>query len=323
MRDLDDGVPAARAVLRRLYGRTGRAHVVGITGAPGSGKSTLADRLVEAARRQGLGVGVVAVDPSSHLSGGAVLGDRVRMQRHARDPKVFIRSLATRGSLGGLSRSVFDTVTVLDAMGKDLILIETAGVGQDGVKVAGAAHTVLVVLAPGAGDEIQAIKAGVLEIGDIYVVNKSDLAQADATARGLRLALDPGWHTYWRDPGDAGLPTTLQFTLPPGVHVGALQWPKPRVFKAAGDLTCYGYEGKALLLAAITVDPGYSAESLALRAKATWLVCKDICQPGKADVILVLHRQKAFAASAQAPLFARLRPGLGQPPEGYLPSKAR
>jgi LAO/AO transport system kinase len=198
MRDLDDGVPAARAVLRRLYGRTGRAHVVGITGAPGSGKSTLADRLVEAARRQGLGVGVVAVDPSSHLSGGAVLGDRVRMQRHARDPKVFIRSLATRGSLGGLSRSVFDTVTVLDAMGKDLILIETAGVGQDGVKVAGAAHTVLVVLAPGAGDEIQAIKAGVLEIGDIYVVNKSDLAQADATARGLRLALDPdsepdGW----------------------------------------------------------------------------------------------------------------------------------
>jgi thiol:disulfide interchange protein DsbD len=139
----------------------------------------------------------------------------------------------------------------------------------------------------------------------------------------LRLALDPGWHTYWRDPGDAGLPTTLQFTLPPGVHVGALQWPKPRVFKAAGDLTCYGYEGKALLLAAITVDPGYSAESLALRAKATWLVCKDICQPGKADVALVLHRQKAFAASAQAPLFARLRPGLGQPPEGYLPSKAR
>ena len=192
MRDLDDGVPAAQAVLRRLYTRAGRAHVVGITGPPGSGKSTLADVLVASARGQGLGVGVVAVDPTSHITGGAVLGDRIRMQRHARDKDVFIRSLATRGSLGGLSRSVFDTVTVLDAMGKDLILVETAGVGQDGVKVAGAAHTVLVVLAPGMGDEVQVLKAGILEIGDIYVVNKCDRGGAEPLAQSLRLALDTG-----------------------------------------------------------------------------------------------------------------------------------
>ncbi|MCX5794817.1 MAG: methylmalonyl Co-A mutase-associated GTPase MeaB [Elusimicrobia bacterium] len=190
MRDLDDGVPAAQAVLRKLYAAAGRAHVVGLTGPAGCGKSTLADALVASARGQGLSVGVVAVDPTSHISGGAVLGDRVRMQRHARDEKVFIRSLASRGSLGGLSRSVFATVTVMDAMGKDLILVETAGVGQDGVKVAGAAHTVLVVLAPGMGDEIQAIKAGVLEIGDIYVVNKCDRPGCEALLRGLRWALE-------------------------------------------------------------------------------------------------------------------------------------
>jgi LAO/AO transport system kinase len=192
MRDLDDGVPAAQAALRKLYARVGRAHVVGITGAPGCGKSTLVDALVASARGKGLSVGVVAVDPTSHISGGAVLGDRIRMQRHANDKKVFIRSLATRGSLGGLSRSVFDTVTVMDAMGKELILLETAGVGQDGVKVAGAAQTVLVVLAPGMGDEVQAIKAGVLEIGDIYVVNKCDRGGAEPLAQSLSLALDPG-----------------------------------------------------------------------------------------------------------------------------------
>ncbi|MDO8806402.1 MAG: methylmalonyl Co-A mutase-associated GTPase MeaB [Elusimicrobiota bacterium] len=200
MRDLDDEIPAARAALRGLYARAGRAHVVGITGSPGAGKSTLADKLVEAARRKGQTVGVVAVDPTSPISGGAVLGDRIRMQRHAADEKVFIRSLAARGSVGGLSRSVFDTVTVLDAMGKDLIILETAGVGQDGIKVAGAAHTVLVVLSPGQGDDIQAIKAGVLEIGDIYVVNKCDHRYSEQLARSLLLALEgtaprDGWTT--------------------------------------------------------------------------------------------------------------------------------
>ncbi|MBI5623817.1 MAG: methylmalonyl Co-A mutase-associated GTPase MeaB [Elusimicrobia bacterium] len=190
MRNLDDGDPAARRVLQALYAKSGHAHVVGVTGPPGSGKSTLVDRLIAACRAKGGSVGVVAVDPTSPFSGGAVLGDRIRMQRHAGDPEVFIRSLGTRGSLGGLSRSVFDTVTVLDAMGKDLVLVETAGVGQDGVKVAGAAHTVLVVLSPGMGDDIQAIKAGVLEIGDIYVVNKADKDGADTLERSLRLGLE-------------------------------------------------------------------------------------------------------------------------------------
>ncbi|MBI5882262.1 MAG: methylmalonyl Co-A mutase-associated GTPase MeaB [Elusimicrobia bacterium] len=199
MRGLDDGQPSCRAVLKELFAGAGRAHVVGVTGPPGSGKSTLVDRLVGEAREEGRSVGVVAVDPTSPFSGGAVLGDRIRMGRHAVDPGVFIRSLATRGSLGGLSGSVFDTVTVLDAMGKDLVLIETAGVGQDGVKVASAAHTVLVVLSPGMGDDIQAIKAGVMEIGDIYVMNKADKEGVESLERSLRLALDGR-------PGRDGLP---------------------------------------------------------------------------------------------------------------------
>jgi thiol:disulfide interchange protein DsbD len=151
------------------------------------------------------------------------------------------------------------------------------------------------------------------------IADRQGFAPGQPFTVALRLALDPGWHTYWKDPGDAGLATTLLLSLPPGVHAGDLQWPKPRVFKAAGGLTCYGYERTALLLVPITVDPEYKGNSLTLRAKATWLVCKDTCLPGKADVVLVLHRQKAFAASAQAPLFARLRPGLGQPPDGYKP----
>jgi len=135
----------------------------------------------------------------------------------------------------------------------------------------------------------------------------------------LRLALDPGWHTYWKDPGDAGLATTIKFTLPPGVRAGDPQWPKPQVFKAAGDLTCYGYEGTAMLLVPIIVDPDYTGTSLTLQAKATWLVCKAICLPGKASVSLKLRRQKALEPSAKAALFAKLKPSLGQPPDGYHP----
>jgi len=198
MRDLDDGVLSAAGALRELHARSGHAHVIGITGPPGSGKSTLAGALVDVARKKGLSVGVVAVDPTSPISGGAVLGDRIRMQRHAADKAVFIRSLATRGSVGGLSRAVFDTVTVMDAMGKDIVFIETAGIGQEGVKVAGAAHTLLAVCAPGMGDDIQALKAGVLEIADIFVANKRDREGSDELVRDLRSALGPkkspeGW----------------------------------------------------------------------------------------------------------------------------------
>jgi LAO/AO transport system kinase len=190
MRDLDDRLPEAEAALRSLFPRTGRAYVVGLTGAPGSGKSSLADRLIFKYRKAGKSVGVVAIDPTSPFSGGAILGDRIRMQDHALDPGVFIRSLATRGHLGGLSRSTSDVVQVLDAMGKDLVIVETVGVGQDEIEVATFAHTVVVVAVPGLGDDVQAIKAGVLEIADVFAVNKADREGADRTVRDLQMMLE-------------------------------------------------------------------------------------------------------------------------------------
>jgi len=190
MRDLDDGMPGAEAALRALLPSTGRAYVVGLTGAPGSGKSTLTDRLIAIHRKAGRTVGVVAIDPSSPFTGGAILGDRIRMQDHALDPGVFIRSLGTRGHLGGLSRSTADLVQVLDALGKDVILVETVGVGQDELEVAALAHTVVVVTVPGLGDDVQAIKAGVLEIADVFAVNKADREGADRTVRDLQMMLE-------------------------------------------------------------------------------------------------------------------------------------
>ncbi len=190
MRDLEDGVGPAREVLRALFPRTGRAYVVGLTGAPGAGKSSLTDRLIALYRAQGRRVGVVAVDPTSPFSGGAILGDRIRMQDHALDDGVFIRSLATRGHLGGLSRAAAEVVQVLDAMGKDVILVETVGVGQDEIEIAGLAHTVVVVTVPGMGDDVQAIKAGVLEIADVFAVNKADHEGADRAVRDLQIMLE-------------------------------------------------------------------------------------------------------------------------------------
>ena len=190
MRDLDDRRPDAMAALKQLFPHTGKSYIVGITGNPGAGKSTVVDALIAHYRNQGERVGVVAVDPTSPFSGGAILGDRIRMQRHALDPEVFIRSLATRGHLGGLSRSTFDVASVLDAMGYSRILIETVGVGQDEVEVMRAAHTTVVVTVPGLGDDIQAIKAGLLEVADVLVVNKADREGADRTARDLVHMLD-------------------------------------------------------------------------------------------------------------------------------------
>jgi LAO/AO transport system kinase len=190
MRDLDDRFEEAEVTLRALFPRTGRALVVGITGSPGAGKSTLTDQLIGHYRRAGRTVGVVAVDPTSPFSGGAILGDRIRMQDHATDPGVFIRSLGTRGHLGGLSRSTSELVQVLDAMGKDVILVETVGVGQDEIEVASLAHTVVVVAVPGMGDDVQAIKAGVLEIADVFCVNKADREGADRTIRDLQGMLE-------------------------------------------------------------------------------------------------------------------------------------
>ncbi len=199
MRDLDDGVPGAREVLKLLYPYSGRAHVVGITGSPGVGKSTLTDRLIQHLREEGRTVGVVAVDPTSPFSGGALLGDRIRMQRHALDEGVFIRSLATRGHFGGLTASARAVITVLDAMGKDYILAETVGVGQDEVEIAATAYTTVVVTVPGLGDDIQAIKAGILEVADLLVVNKADREGADRTCQDLLQMLELGTS---RRPGD-------------------------------------------------------------------------------------------------------------------------
>jgi len=190
MRDLDDVRPGAVEVMKRLYPHTGRAYVLGITGNPGAGKSTVVDALIDYYRKLGKRVGVVAVDPSSPFSGGAILGDRIRMQSHATDEGVFIRSLATRGHLGGLSRSTSDVVAVLDAMGFDVVIVETVGVGQDEVDVVSQAETAVVVTVPGLGDEIQAIKAGILEIADVLVVNKADREGADRTVRDLTHMLE-------------------------------------------------------------------------------------------------------------------------------------
>jgi len=176
-------------VLAEIYPHTGRAQVVGVTGPPGAGKSTLTDMLVAEWRRLGRRVAVIAVDPSSPFTGGAILGDRVRMGRHALDPGVFIRSLGTRGQAGGLSRSTQDAALVFDAMGFDIVIVETVGVGQDEIDVVNLAHTTVIVAVPGLGDEIQAVKAGLMEAGEVFVVNKADRDGFDATWRQMDLML--------------------------------------------------------------------------------------------------------------------------------------
>jgi LAO/AO transport system kinase len=203
MRELDDGRPEAREILKEIYRHSGRAHIIGITGSPGVGKSTLTDRIIQYLRQEGKTVGVVAVDPTSPFSGGAILGDRIRMQRHALDEGVFIRSLATRGHFGGLTASARAVITVLDAMGKDYVLVETVGVGQDEVEIAATAYTTLVVTVPGMGDDIQAIKAGILEVADILVINKADREGASRTYQELTQMLELQAHrkaSAWKAP---------------------------------------------------------------------------------------------------------------------------
>ena len=192
IRQLEEGDPAGIDVLKCLYPHTGKAFIMGITGPPGSGKSTLANCIISEVRRRKLKIAVVAIDPSSPISGGALLGDRIRMHRHTEDDGVFIRSMATRGHLGGLTKTTREAVLVFDAMGYDVILIETVGVGQDEVEIAQFAHSTAVVSLPGMGDDIQAMKAGLLEIADLMVVNKADTPGADDVVQQLRAMLDMG-----------------------------------------------------------------------------------------------------------------------------------
>jgi LAO/AO transport system kinase len=199
---IEADVPAGTELIRRIFASTGRAYLIGVTGPPGAGKSTLVDRLTTELRQRGQSVGIVAVDPTSPFTGGAILGDRVRMQAHAGDPGVFIRSMATRGHLGGLARATGEAALVLDAAGRDVVLIETVGVGQDEVEIVRTADVSVVTVVPGAGDDVQALKAGIMEIADVFVVNKADREGADRTVASIEGMLS--FHTYgpgeWRPP---------------------------------------------------------------------------------------------------------------------------
>ncbi|HEX6507321.1 MAG TPA: methylmalonyl Co-A mutase-associated GTPase MeaB, partial [Chloroflexota bacterium] len=197
---LENDAASAEQIMRHIYPHTGNAFVVGITGPPGAGKSTVVDELIRVLREENHRVGVVAVDPNSPFTGGALLGDRIRMMRHAGDSGVFIRSMGTRGHLGGIALATFNTILLLDAMGMDIVLAETVGVGQSELEIAGAADTTVVVIPPGLGDGVQAIKAGIMEIADIFVVNKFDHPQAERTVADIRdlLHMDAspgGWST--------------------------------------------------------------------------------------------------------------------------------
>jgi LAO/AO transport system kinase len=199
---VEDDAEAGRELIGDIYEHTGRAYLIGVTGAPGVGKSTLVDRLISEARRAGSTVGVLAIDPTSPFSGGAILGDRVRMSTHANDAGVFVRSMATRGHLGGLAAATSDAALVLDAAGKNLIIIETVGVGQDEIDIIRTADVSIVMLVPGAGDDVQALKAGIMEIADIFVVNKADREGADQVVQSVTasLSLQTFADGEWRPP---------------------------------------------------------------------------------------------------------------------------
>jgi len=215
IRDIEDKIPTAKAKIKKLFPHTGKSFIIGITGSPGAGKSTLTDALIAESRKINKTVGVLAVDPTSPFTGGAILGDRVRMLRHAEDPEVFVRSLATRGALGGLSHAVGEAIHVLEAMGKDIIIVETVGIGQQEIDIINHAHSVIVVLVPGMGDEVQTMKAGIMEIADVFVINKANRSGAKQLHTELMSMLNsaPASPEDWQPPivmvGDAFDSTTF------------------------------------------------------------------------------------------------------------------
>lgn len=216
IRDIEDKLPDAKAKIKKLYAHTGKSFIIGITGAPGAGKSTLTDALIAELRKRKKTVGVLAVDPTSPFTGGAILGDRIRMQRHAEDTGVFVRSLATRGALGGLSQAAGNAIHVMEAMSKDIIIVETVGIGQQEIDIINHAHSVVVVLVPGMGDEIQTMKAGLMEIADVFVINKANRAGAGQlqTELASMLNLSPKAADGWKPPivmvGNAFEPETFE-----------------------------------------------------------------------------------------------------------------
>lgn len=254
---VENGSEDAQSALAVLYPYTGHAHILGITGAPGAGKSTLASALAKAYRAQGKTVAILAVDPTSPFTGGAILGDRIRMRDLSGDPGVFIRSMATRGSLGGLAHSTRDVARVLDAAGFDVILVETVGAGQSEVEIARAAHTTLVVEAPGMGDDVQAIKAGILEIADVLVVNKADRPGADNTVRYLRAMLELGHPARTVQTSHHGRLLSIDGSDVP-VENSASFWMPPVVAAVAADGT-----GLPELLAAVESHRRFLADGAA------------------------------------------------------------
>jgi LAO/AO transport system kinase len=252
IRMLEEGDPMGTEGLKALYAHAGNAFILGITGAPGCGKSTLITHIITELRQRNLKVGVVAIDPSSPLSGGAFLGDRFRMGRHTEDEGVFIRSMATRGHLGGLSKTTYETVMVLDAMAYDVIIIETVGVGQAEVEIAELAHTKAVVSIPGMGDDIQAMKAGILEIGDVFVVNKADRPGVDDVVTQLRGMLEMG-----TIPEDAWHPPVLKTVAANAEGIAELVnafWSHRRYLLDSGDFGKHNFEQTFQLLRRLVME---------------------------------------------------------------------